>query len=158
MRWVKHVIGLICLLLGGVGLLWYGAAWINGGDFRKYLILNAVVVCSLCLTLFVLRFLTLRIARWVTGNMSRWLRLWAGLGLLLPVPIFFLDRLAPFYTEEHFLFALWPSYMILMIPGSSWGGFLILMPLSMIVNGTIYAGLSALVWGLLSPLRRLPGS
>src|ERR1035441_10892967 len=87
--------------------------------------------------------------------MNRWLVLWAGLGLLLPVPLFLIDKFAQFYMGEQFLFTLWPSYVMLMVPGTSWNDFPIFMSLSMVVNATIYAGWSALVWWLVSLLHRV---
>jgi hypothetical protein len=155
MKWSRVAIVGICWLLFGITVLWYGSVWIHGGEFRRYLILNAILVGALSFTLLALRFFDWRIALWLTGEMNRWLVLWAGLGLLLPVPLFLIDKFAQFYMGEQFLFTLWPSYVMLMVPGTSWNDFPIFMSLSMVVNATIYAGWSALVWWLVSLLHRV---
>jgi len=146
LRWGRFAAVGITLLLCGLALLWYGRVWIHGGEFRKYLILNGVVVCSLSFILFALSLLNLKAAQWLAVKMNRWLVLWAGLGLLLPVPLFVVDRFAPFYLGEKVWFTLWPSNVILMAADDSWGLFLIVMPISMAFNATIYAGWSVIIW------------
>jgi hypothetical protein len=61
------------------------------------------------------------------------------------VPLFVVDRFAPFFLGEQVLFTLWPSNLILMVD-DSWSLFLIVMPISMAFNAAIYAGWSVIIW------------
>jgi hypothetical protein len=153
--WRRYAVVGIMLLSGALTVLWYGSVWSDGGEFRRYLIYNAIVLFSLSFALVGLRFTNLRIAVWITSKINRWLILWAGLGLLLPVLLFIVDRREPYLMSEPFLFTLWPSNVTLLALGESWDWFLTLMSLSLIVNATLYAGLSMIAWWSMSWFQRV---
>jgi len=80
---------------------------------------------------------------------------WFVFGFALAVLLFVLERFLSFPVSEPFLFTTWPSYLILMVPGS-WDvlSFLFLF-LSFFTNAAIYSAWSSLVWWLFHLLPKL---
>lgn len=151
---LRKIVGVaLLLLLIGFTVLFYSRALIHGGVFRKYLINNATLVCSLSLALLGLRFLHLRIALFAAGTMKRWIMVWAGLGLAVPVLLYPIDRFTGLDLGEPLLFTLWPTYIMFLAGDGSWSDIFIVM-LSLAVNAAIYCGFSLLVWWCASFFQR----
>ena len=150
MRWKRRAAVGLWFLLCVVTVVFYSRILIHGGVFRRYLINNALMVWALSLMLVMFRFLHLKAALWLTGKFNRWQMFWAGLGLLLPILLYPIERFTSLDMGEPFLFTLWPTNIMFMAMDGSWSGALLIVPLSLAVNATIYVGISALFWWLVN--------
>ena len=146
-RWGRAVGLVASILICALAAVWYTLVLINADpQFRKYLLTNALFLCSLSFVLLVPRFKKVRQSNGITATFKAWLQFWLKLGLLLPVALFVAERFLHFYIRELLLFILWPSYAMLMVPGISGTVLLVFLFLSTAVNAAIYTGFSTLVW------------
>jgi hypothetical protein len=150
-RWRNVVYVLSALLIYPVSFVWEVEVFVNGPEVRKYLVFNAMAVCVCSAVLLLL--LRMRSKFYSLLRFRSWFVIWLIIGLCSALALFIGERVINLTFSEPFLFTLWPSSLVLLIPGP-WDWFsVVLVAASLLTNAALYTAWSSLVWWLARLLR-----
>ena len=149
MNWRHRALKVVAALFYLASSIWYIAIWINGGEFRRYFVANAVFLCLSSFLAWMVYASKWRLRKTATPSFKKWFTSWFAFGFAWAVLLFVLERILSFPVSEPFLFTTWPSYLMLMIPGP-WDvlSFLFLL-LSFVTNAALFSAWSSLIWWLI---------
>jgi hypothetical protein len=131
-----------------VAFVWYIAIWINGGQFRRYLFANAIFLCLSSFIMYVIISSRWRLQKGDSIHFRKFLVIWLTLGFGAAILLFVFERFLSFSFSEPFLFTVWPSNAILMVPGPPNALSLLFFLLSFTTNAVLYSAWSSLIWWL----------
>jgi hypothetical protein len=129
--------------------IWCIAICVHGPEVRIFPAISAVGFCPISVVLFFLLFSKWRFTQGGPSRFKNWNTIWLILGLGSAIVLFLLDR-AVFVPNEGLLFTIWPSYLILMVPG---GWDVRGVVLAFLINAALYTAWSSMVGWV---LRRFP--
>src|SRR5215475_3338858 len=116
MKWFRRIFVAGACLLYALWVFWYIAVWMNGAEIRKFLAINAAMLCGVSILFFLLAFSARSRLSRLRRNFRAWYISWFSLGLGLALLLFAAERLLGLYISQIVLFLFWPGYLVLLVP------------------------------------------